>query len=49
MRLFASRIVEVPLPDLGEGTKEATIKEWYVEPGTKVNEVSHMSLIDRVF
>ena len=33
-------MVQVELPDLGEGTKEATIKEWYVEPGTKVNEVS---------
>ena len=30
------KIVEVHLPDLGEGTKEATIKEWYVEPGSKV-------------
>ena len=26
------------LPDLGEGTKEATIKEWYVQPGSKVEE-----------
>lgn len=26
------------MPDLGEGTKEATIKEWYVEPGSIVNE-----------
>jgi pyruvate/2-oxoglutarate dehydrogenase complex dihydrolipoamide acyltransferase (E2) component len=26
------------LPDLGEGTKEATIKEWYVQPGQKVEE-----------
>eukprot|EP00355_Strombidium_rassoulzadegani_P006760 CAMPEP_0168627944 /NCGR_PEP_ID=MMETSP0449_2-20121227/11572_1 /TAXON_ID=1082188 /ORGANISM="Strombidium rassoulzadegani, Strain ras09" /LENGTH=130 /DNA_ID=CAMNT_0008670313 /DNA_START=132 /DNA_END=524 /DNA_ORIENTATION=+ len=32
------KIVSIDLPDLGEGTKEATIKEWYVEPGTKVNE-----------
>ena len=34
-------IVKIHLPDLGEGTKEATIKEWYVEPGSVVSEVSH--------
>lgn len=26
------------LPDLGEGTKEATVKEWYVKPGSRVQE-----------
>lgn len=26
------------MPDLGEGTKEATIKEWYVKPGSVVEE-----------
>lgn len=30
--------VAILLPDLGEGTKEATIKEWYVKPGSKVEE-----------
>jgi hypothetical protein len=39
VRNFA--IVQVALPDLGEGTKEATIKEWYVQPGSKVQEVSN--------
>ena len=36
------RVVKVPLPDLGEGTKEATVKEWYVKPGDKVAEVSEI-------
>ena len=38
-RDFAS-IVDVPLPDLGEGTKDATVKEWFVKPGDKIKEVS---------
>jgi len=38
-RSFAN-LISVTLPDLGEGTKEATIKEWYVTPGSRVEEVS---------
>ena len=39
-RQMSTKTVAIDLPDLGEGTKEATIKEWYVQPGSKVNEVS---------
>jgi hypothetical protein len=37
-RMFAN--VNVMLPDLGEGTKEATIKQVYVKVGDRVEEVS---------
>ena len=38
MRYFG-QIMQVKLPDLGEGTKEATIKEWFVKEGDKIDEV----------
>jgi 2-oxoisovalerate dehydrogenase E2 component (dihydrolipoyl transacylase) len=37
MRYFG-QIINVKLPDLGEGTKEATIKEWFVEKGSEIQE-----------
>ena len=43
MRLFG-QIVQIKLPDLGEGTREATIKEWLVKEGQTIKEV-RLSLI----
>jgi 2-oxoisovalerate dehydrogenase E2 component (dihydrolipoyl transacylase) len=37
MRWFA-KMIRINLPDLGEGTKEATIKEWFVKEGQKIKE-----------
>lgn len=33
-----SRIVQIKLGDLGEGTKEAEIKKWHLKEGDKVEE-----------
>ena len=35
---YFSSIIHIKLPDLGEGTKEATLKEWFVEKGSEINE-----------
>jgi pyruvate/2-oxoglutarate dehydrogenase complex dihydrolipoamide acyltransferase (E2) component len=40
---FFGKIVAVKLGDLGEGTKEATIKQWLVQPGNQVKEVSDIN------
>jgi hypothetical protein len=34
-----SKIVPLKLSDLGEGTKEATIKKWFKKEGDIINEV----------
>ena len=44
MRLFGSQMVRINLPDLGEGTKEATIKAWFVKEGQTIKEVFLSSL-----
>ena len=38
--MFASKIIPLKLSDLGEGTKEATIKKWYKREGEIVKEVN---------
>jgi len=42
MRAFG-QMINVNLPDLGEGTKEATVKEILVKVGQKVEEVRYPS------
>jgi len=34
-----SKIIQLKLGDLGEGTKEATIKQWYKKEGDSIDEV----------
>lgn len=34
-----SKIIQLKLGDLGEGTKEATIKQWYKKEGDSIEEV----------
>jgi hypothetical protein len=33
------KMVQIKLPDLGEGTKEATIKQWFKKEGDNIEEV----------
>lgn len=34
-----AKIIHLKLGDLGEGTKEATIKQWYKKEGDSIEEV----------
>jgi pyruvate/2-oxoglutarate dehydrogenase complex dihydrolipoamide acyltransferase (E2) component len=36
MARWFGQMIRINLPDLGEGTKEATIKEWFVKEGSVV-------------
>jgi hypothetical protein len=36
---FAQKIIPLKLGDLGEGTKEATVKKWFKKEGEIVKEV----------
>lgn len=38
MARYFGQIINIKLPDLGEGTKEATIKEWFVSKGSEIQE-----------
>jgi hypothetical protein len=42
MRAFG-QMINVNLPDLGEGTKEATVKEILVKVGQRVEEVRYQT------
>ena len=41
MRLFGS-VIKIKLADLGEGTKGATIKEFFVKEGSLIKEVIYL-------
>jgi hypothetical protein len=38
-----AKTVSIKLPDLGEGTKEATIKTWFKKEGDSIDEVSKLN------
>jgi hypothetical protein len=41
---FATLVVPVNMPDLGEGGKAATIRQWFVKEGQPVKQVSMVTL-----
>ncbi len=44
---FATKIIPITLGDLGEGTRDATIKQWYKNIGDIVKEVRTINNIYR--
>ena len=48
MRWFG-KMIRINLPDLGEETKEATIKEWFVKEGQKIKEVNNQGESNYIF
>ena len=44
--------IEIPLPDLGQGSEEATITYWFVEAGDQIeegDELAEISTEDQTF
>ena len=39
-----SKIIQLKLGDLGEGTKEATIKQWFKKAGDLIEEVNIINI-----
>jgi hypothetical protein len=46
---FGTKIIPVKLSDLGEGTKEATIKRWFKKEGDVVKEVNILLYRKKIF
>ena len=36
---YFGQVIKIKLGDIGEGTKEAKVKKWYVQEGQRIKEV----------